>query len=66
MAMDRCRVREAVQKRSTAGVRKLSALLDSFAEDRWRLYGCIRLVLLLAAGACLIVGLDEITTWLLK
>jgi hypothetical protein len=37
-----------------------------FPHDHWRLYGCIRMLLLLAAACCLVVGLDKITTWLLK
>lgn len=38
----------------------------NFEYDHWRLYGCIRLLLLLAIGTCLVVALDKFTTWLLK
>ena len=37
-----------------------------FPHDHWRLYGCIRLLVLLAAETCLVVALDKITVWLLE
>jgi len=37
-----------------------------FPHDHWRLYHCIRMLLLIAALICLVTGLDKITTWLLK
>jgi hypothetical protein len=40
--------------------------IREFEYDHFRLYGCIRLLLLLAIGTCLIVLLDKLTTWLLE
>jgi hypothetical protein len=40
--------------------------MRNFECDHWRLYGCIRMILLIAAACCLVAGLDKITTWLLK
>jgi hypothetical protein len=37
-----------------------------FPHDHWRLYGCIRMLVLIAAVFLLVSGLDKITAWLLK
>ncbi len=48
------------------GMERVKRWVDDLSYDHWRLYGCVRLLLLLLLGTWLVVWLNRLTSWLLR